>query len=269
MADDVLDPHLTARSSAAEVREAARVGRWHGPTAGLAYGYAQTNLVILPREYAYDFLLFCQRNPKPCPLLDVTDAGSWQTAIADGADLRTDTPRYRLYEAGQLTGEYRDLLGLWRDDLVSFLLGCSFTFEEALLAAQLPVRHVEEDVNVPMYITNRQCRPAGVFHGPLVVTMRPIPYHQVAQAVQITARFPGVHGAPVHVGNPAALGIADLARPDYGDPVTVYEGEAPVFWACGVTPQAVALESKPALMITHAPGHMFLTDLRTEQLSLS
>lgn len=253
----------------AEARAAIRRGEWRRPTAGLARGWAQANLVALPREYAYDFLLFCHRNPKPCPLLDVTDAGSAvPRLIAPGADLRTDIPLYRVYRDGRPAGEQTDIRDLWTDDMVGFLLGCSFTFEDALLAAGIPVRHIEEDVNVPMYVTSIPCRPAGIFRGPMVVSMRPIPHTQVTRAVQVTSRFPSVHGAPVHIGDPAQIGIADLAKPDYGHPVTIRPGEVPVFWACGVTPQAVTLEAKPRLMLSHAPGHMFISDLRGEELAV-
>lgn len=246
----------------AEVRAAVRSGEWAGPTAGLAPGFTQANLVVLPEADAFAFLRFCLRNPKPCPVLEVTDPGSPEPAeLAPGADLRTDVPRYRVWRDGELAGEPADVRDEWRDDLVAFLIGCSFTFERALLADGLPVRHVEQGVNVPMYRTNRPCHPAGRFSGPLVVSMRPMTPAQAIRATQITSRYPGVHGAPVHVGDPAALGIADLGAPDYGDPVEVREGELPVFWACGVTPQAVAVASRPELMITHAPGHMFVTDV--------
>lgn len=256
-------------STAGEARAAIRTGQWTGPTAGLAPGYTQANLVILPQADAFDFLRFCVRNPKPCPVLDVTDPGSPfpDPSWAATADLRTDVPRYRVYEHGELINEPTDLLQRWRDDLVTFLLGCSFTFERALIAAGVPVRHLECGCNVPMYRTTRPCRPAGRFHGPLVVTMRPIPSHLMARAVQVTSRYPSVHGAPVHIGDPAALGIEDMGRPDYGDAVPVEAGEVPVFWACGVTPQAVALESRVPLMITHAPGHMFITDRLDEELA--
>ncbi|MGH7360312.1 MAG: putative hydro-lyase [Candidatus Methylomirabilales bacterium] len=252
-----------------EVRERIRRGEWVRPTAGCAAGYVQANLVVLPRDLAYDFLLFTHRNPRPCPLLEVTDPGSPEPVrVAPGADLRTDLPKYRVYRHGVLAEEVTDLIPLWRDDLVAFLLGCSFTFEAALLKAEVPVRHLEEGRNVPMYITSIPCAPAGLFEGPLVVSMRPIPPEKVARAAGVTARFPAVHGAPVHVGTPEALGIRDLGRPDFGDPVTIRPGEVPVFWACGVTPQAVAMAVKPPLMITHAPGHMFVTDLRDEALAV-
>jgi uncharacterized protein YcsI (UPF0317 family) len=253
-----------------EVRQQIREGKWRRPTAGLAPGFVQTNLVILPRDLAFDFLLFAQRNPKPCPVIEVTDVGSPEPKVsAPGADLRTDVPRYRIYREGSLAGEVTDLLSVWHEDLVAFLLGCSFTFESALLMAGIPVRHIEEDRNVPMFISSIPCVPAGVFHGPLVVTMRPIPAKLVSRAVQITGRYPGVHGSPVHIGDPAHIGIRDLGKPDFGDAVTIRPGEVPVYWACGVTPQAVAMQAKPPLMLTHAPGYMFITDLRNEELAAS
>jgi uncharacterized protein YcsI (UPF0317 family) len=251
-----------------EARASMRAGEWTGVTAGLAPGYAQANLAILPRDLAYDFLLFCVRNPKPCPLLEVTDAGSPVPALAaPGADLRTDLPAYRVYRDGALVDEPRSIERYWSDDLVAFLLGCSFTFEHGLRAAGIPLRHLECGCNVAMYRTNVACRPAGIFRGPLVVSMRPIPAQFVALAVQISSRYPTMHGAPVHVGAPAALGIRDLDRPDYGDPVPLLAGDVPVFWACGVTPQAVAMQARPPLMITHAPGHMFLTDIPIASLA--
>jgi uncharacterized protein YcsI (UPF0317 family) len=247
----------------AELRARFRRGDDRGPTAGCAPGFVQGNLVVLPRDAAFDFLLFCQRNPRPCPLLEVVEAGSAEPRyLAPGADLRTDLPRYRVYRDGVLESEPTDITAWWRDDLVSFIIGCSFTFESALLEAGLPVRHIEQGTNVPMYVTSIPTSPAGMFHGPLVVSMRPFASSQVARAVQVTSRFPAVHGAPVHVGDPGAIGIADVSRPDMGDPVEIRGGELSVFWACGVTPQAVAMASRPPLMITHAPGHMFVTDRR-------
>lgn len=229
------------------------------PTSGWAAGYAQANLVALPRDLAYAFLLFAQRNPKPCPVLDVLDAGEVSGPMLAG-DVRTDIPLYRVFVDGELVAEVPDAREYWRDDLVSFLIGCSFTFEHPMRAAGVPLRHVEQGCNVPMYATSRACRPAGSLRGPLVVSMRPIPADRVADAVRITSRYPAVHGAPVHVGDPAALGITDLDRPDFGDPVTVRDGEIPVFWACGVTPQAAVMASRPPFAITHAPGHMLITD---------
>lgn len=238
------------------------------PTAGWSAGFTQANLIAVPSDWAYDVLLFAQRNPRPCPILDVTDVGMPHTELAPGADLRTDLPAYRVWRAGELAAEPTDVREFWRDDLITFLIGCSFTFEAALLAAGVPLRHVEEHRNVPMYVTNRKCRPAGRLRGPMVVTMRPVPADLVSTAVTVTAAMPGVHGAPVHVGDPASLGIPDLGRPDWGDAVSVYEGEIPVFWACGTTPQRAIMESRPPFAITHAPGHMFLTDLpdTTQQL---
>jgi uncharacterized protein YcsI (UPF0317 family) len=256
-----------SRMSGAEVRRRARAGELTGPTPGLALGYVQANLVVVSRELAFDFLLFCQRNPKPCPLLDVTEPGSPEPAfVAPGADVRTDLPRYRVYRRGELVEEPADLNEWWRPDSVAFLLGCSFTFESALLQAGVPVRHVEQGRNVPMYRTNIACLPAGAFRGPLVVSMRPLTPVQAVTATRVCARFPRAHGVPVHFGDPAAIGVRDLARPDFGDPVEVRPGEVPVFWACGVTPQAVATEARPPLLLTHKPGHMFVTDLRDTDL---
>lgn len=253
-----------------EVRQTIRSGEWTGQTAGLANGYVQTNLVILPRDEADDFRRFCELNPKPCPLLEMTAPGSpIPERLAPEADLRTDLPRYRVYEAGQLVDEPLDIGDYWRDDMVAFLLGCSYTFEHGLIEAGVPMRHIQHGCGVPMYRTNLPCQPAGRFHGPLVVSMRPVPESMVGLATEATGRFPEVHGAPVHAGDPAELGIADLDRPDWGDQPFFEEGDVPVFWACGVTPQAVALDSRPPLMITHAPGHMFITDLRIEQLDES
>ncbi len=250
------------------MRRLARSGQFTGPTPGFALGYVQANLVVVPRDLAYDFLLFCQRNPKPCPLLDVTEVGDVEPRlVAPGADVCFDVPRYRVYQNGELVEEPTDLRRWWRPDLVAFLIGCSFTFENALLQAGIPIRHVEQRCNVPMYRTNIACRSAGVFHGPLVVSMRPLsPAHAVA-ATRICARFPRAHGTPIHFGDSAAIGIKDISRPDFGDAVEIRPGETPVFWACGVTPQAVAMEARPPLLLTHKPGHMFVTDLRDTELA--
>ena len=251
-----------------EIRSDIRRGKLTGVTAGLGQGYVQANLAVLPRELAYDFLLFCQRNPRPCPLIEVTDAGSPEpVGVAPGADLRTDIARYRVYQDGALADEVTDARPYWRDDLVAFLLGCSFTFEWALLDAGIRLWHIEHGRNVAMWRTSIPCRPAGVFHGPMVVSMRPIPARDLSKAVTASARFPNAHGAPVHIGDPAAIGIADVTRPEWGDPQEFAPGDVPVFWACGVTPQAVALASKPSFMITHSPGHMFITDLPNSTLS--
>lgn len=246
--------------------EAARL-RYRGgavePTAGVAPGLTQSNLIALPRDWAYDFLLYAQRNPRSCPVLDVTDAGSHRSILAPEADLRTDLPLYRVWRDGQLAEETPDARAAFAEhpDLVAFLIGCSFTFEAPLAQAGIEVRHVADGTNVPMYLTSRPCRPAGRLRGNLVVSMRPIPAARVADAATITGRFPAVHGAPVHVGEPGELGIRDLARPDFGDPVRIEPGEIPVFWACGVTPQAAVMASGVPFAITHAPGHMFVTDV--------
>lgn len=255
--------------SGADVRRACRGGRWTAPTAGLAPGFAQANLVMLPQADAFDFLLFCLRNPKPCPVLEVTEPGDFvPRRFATDADLRTDVPRYRVWRNGALVGEPTDVCDVCQPDFVSFLIGCSFTFEAALLAAGIPVRHIEQGRNVPMFRTSRPCVAAGRFSGPLVVSMRPMTPEQAIQAVQITSRFPGVHGAPIHWGDPAAIGIADLERPDFGNAVEIRPGEIPVFWACGVTPQCALTAAKLPLAITHAPGCMFVTDVRDESLAI-
>ena len=250
-----------------DFRQLVREGGHTGPTAGICPGYAQANLVILPRELAYDFLLFAQRNPKSCPILEVSDTGSrYLKEIAPGADIAKDIPRYRIYEHGVMTGEYTDVSAFWHDDLVSFLIGCSFSFEGELMEADVSVRHIEEGRNVPMYITNIPCQPAGEFQGNMVVSMRPLPYDQIVKSVLVTGSMPKVHGAPVHIGDPAAIGIRDIHTPDFGDSVTIRPGEVPVFWPCGVTPQAVLMASKPAFAITHAPGHMLVTDVKNVNL---
>ena len=250
-----------------EVRRIIREGKWRRPTAGLCLGYAQANVTILPKQLASDFLLFARRNPKPCPVIEVLDAGNPEPCRSGpGADIRTDVPRYRVYRRGEVEDEPTDILDYWRDDFVTFLIGCSFTFEAGLLQASIPVRHIELRRNVPMYVTNLPCEPAGIFRGPMVVSMRPIPSVLVPLAVQVSGRYPAVHGAPVHVGSPEALGIEDIDRPDFGDPPEFRPGEIPVFWACGVTAQSAAMEAKPEIMITHSPGHMFLTDIPNEAL---
>lgn len=248
-------------------REEIRRGLHTGPTAGLAPGYTQGNLVILPQKYAFDFFLFCQRNPKPCPVLDVLEAGKTAPVLtAPTGDIRTDLPKYRIYRDGVLTEEVEEITDHWNDQLVSFLIGCSFTFENALIKEGIGVRHIEENRNVPMYITNIECKPAGVFTGPMVVSMRPVPRRQVEQAIKVTSQFPKVHGAPIHVGSPELIGIKDIHSPDFGDSVSIKSGEVPLFWACGVTPQAAVMRSKPEMVITHSPGHMFITDIKDEEL---
>lgn len=251
----------------AALREWIRRGEYAGPTSGLARGYVQANLVILPADWAEEFAEFCRANPKACPSLDQTQRGNPSPRrAARGADLRTDVPRYRVFLDGQpLPEEPTDVLDLWRDDLVGLLLGCSFTFEAALLHAGLRVRHIDQGRNVPMYRTNRPCRSAGRFAGPLVVSMRPFAPDEVERAARITSAYPRMHGGPVHAGDPAALGIDDLSRPDFGDPVTLHPGEVPVFWACGVTSQVALQAARPPLAITHSPGCMFIADWTDEE----
>ena len=256
-------PSDYAKYSPQEVRKMIRAGEWDRPTSGMCEGYVQANLVVLSKDLAYDFLVFAQRNPKPCPILDVTEPGQTEPKlIAPGADIARDIPRYRVWKNGELADEVTDVTKYWRDDLVGFLTGCSFSFEGALLQSGIEVRHISCGCNVPMYITNIQCQPSGRLSGPMVVSMRPIPASQVSRAVLCTGRFPAVHGAPVHIGDPEAIGIKDVNKPDFGDSVEIKPGELPVFWACGVTPQAVIMAAKPEFAITHAPGHMFIADLK-------
>jgi len=254
----------------AELRAAVRAGRYRLPTSGVAPDFVQANVAILPRDLAFDFLVFCQRNPKPCPVIEVLEAGQADARLsAPGSDIRTDVPRYRVYRDGALVDEPDTLHAWWRGDLVTFLLGCSFTFEHALVRNGIPLPYFGTCRNVSMFVTSIQTRPAGPFGGPMVVSMRWIPKDKVVRAVQATSRFPAVHGAPVHIGEPGQIGIADALKPDFGDPWPPQSpDDVPVFWACGVTPQAVAMASKPPLMITHAPGHMFVTDLRDEDLAV-
>jgi uncharacterized protein YcsI (UPF0317 family) len=257
-----------AGSSALAVRQACRSGTLSAHTSGLASAHVQGNLVILPREHAADFLRFCQANPKPCPLLGVSEAGDPALpALGDGIDIRTDLPRYRVWRNGELVDEPTDVRALWSDDMVSFVIGCSFTFEHALMAEGIVLRHVEQGRNVAMYRTSVATSPAGPFHGPMVVSMRPLRAADAIRAVQITSRFPGVHGAPVHIGDPALIGIRSIGDPDYGDAVEVMPDELPVFWACGVTPQAALAAAKLPFAITHAPGSMLVTDLLHHSLA--
>ncbi|AGX44057.1 putative hydro-lyase [Clostridium saccharobutylicum] len=251
----------------AEVRRLIREGEITGPTSGMCAGYAQANLVILPKDLAYDFLLFTQRNQKSCPILEVSDMGSRSLKyIANNVDIAKDIPKYRVYEDGILTGEYTSVEHLWRDNFVSFLIGCSFSFESELLEAGISIRHIEENCNVPMFKTNIECEPAGIFNGKMVVSMRPIPYDQIVKSVMVTGTMPKVHGAPIHIGDPSVIGISDVTKPDFGDSVQIKEGEVPVFWPCGVTPQSVVMNVKPKIVITHSPGHMLITDVKNVDL---
>lgn len=236
-------------------------------TSGMCSGYAQGNLCILPKKYAYDFLLFCQRNPKSCPLLEVTDTGERiLKTCALGSDIATDIPKYRVWQDGKMIAEPLNVKDFWRDDLVSFIIGCSFSFESLLMENGIDVRNISQNCNVPMYLTNIETQRAGIFGGKMVVSMRPIPYSQIVKAVTVTAAMPRVHGSPIHIGNPKAIGIKDLSKPDFGDAVKINDGEVPVFWCCGVTPQSVVMTSKPEFCITHSPGNMLITDLKNTDL---
>lgn len=260
---------MSTSLSPADLRQQIRQGEYAGNTSGFAPGFVQCNIVILPADWANDFLRFCQLNPKPCPLVATSNApGDPSIPPLGDIDIRSDVPSYRVFHDGRMTEELPDISGLWRDDLVSFALGCSFSFEEALLADGLEVRNVSQGVNVPMYRTGIDCTAAGPFSGKMVVSMRPFKAADAIRAVQICTRFPSVHGAPVHLGDPGLIGIEDLARPDYGDAVSLNEGELPVFWACGVTPQVALEAARPPFAITHSPGCMLVTDLRNSRLAV-
>ena len=252
-------PPLDGATTPAQARERFRAGLVR-PTSGIADGYAQANLVSIPQDHAYDVLLFAQRNPQALPLLGVFEAGEVNGPALDG-DVRTDVPQYVVYRDGVETDRPTDLLDVWRDDLVTFVIGCSFTFESALVAEGIRMAHQDAGVNVPMYRTTRRCASAGRLSSPLVVSMRPIPADRVADAVRITSRYPAVHGAPVHVGDPSLIGIEDLGQPDFGDAIDIPAGTVPVFWACGVTPQSIVMHSRPDLAICHSPGKMLITDV--------
>lgn len=254
-------------ASPQEARHLIRDGAYRAPTSGLCPGYAQANLIVLPKEQAYDFLLFAQRNPKPCPLLEVTEVGAREATIcAQDCDIATDFPRYRIYEHGELVAEVDDVVDYWRDDLVAFVIGCSFSFESELVEAGIEMRHNTMGRNVPMYLTGVDCTPAGSMSGKMVMSMRPVPYNQVVKATQISGAIPKVHGAPIHIGDPSAIGVRDIMHPEFGDPVDINEGEVPMFWACGVTPQSIVMNSKPPFAITHAPGCMLITDTKNIDL---
>lgn len=245
-----------------KAREEIRSGAYRGHTAGIGAGYIQGNVVILPSEYALDFFLFCQRNPKPCPLVGVSNVGDpMMNTLGDDIDIRNDVPLYNMYEDGELTGQMTDISGHWRSDFVAFVLGCSFTFEEALVAEGIRLRHIDKNTTVPMYKTSLQTRAAGPFQGPIVATMRPMLAAEAIRACTITSRYAHAHGDPIHIGDGAQIGITDLGKPDYGDPVQINKNEIPVFWACGVTPQAAIQAAKPSICITHAPGSMLITDI--------
>jgi len=258
-----------ALSTGRAARLAIRRNQHAGPTSGVAPGFVQANLAILPQALAQDFLQFCRLNPKPCPLIGVSAPGDPRVpALGEDLDIRTDLPRYRIWRNGALVEEPTDVLKWWRDDLVTFAIGCSFSFEEALLEAGIELRHMTCDCTVPMYRTSVETAAAGPFHGPLVVSMRPMKPADAIRAIQITTRFPSVHGAPVHIGKPELIGIKDLGRPDWGDAVPVHEDEIPVFWACGVTPQSVIMAVRPDFCITHYPGGMLVTDRRNTEFAI-
>ena len=260
---------ITAVEKSVRARAAIRSGQWTSHTSGLAEGHVQGNVVILPATLADDFLRYCQRNPKPCPVLAVSEPGvPLLPSLGLDIDIRTDLPRYRIWRDGVLTDQPCDISKLWRDDLVTFVIGCSFSFEEALLQAGIPLRHIAQNRNVAMYRSSIATVPAGVFSGPMVVSMRPLKAADAIRSIQITSRFPNVHGAPVHMGDPTQIGIFDLSAPDYGDAVDVLPDEVPVFWACGVTPQAAITQARPEFCITHAPGAMLITDLLNHQLAI-
>ena len=252
-----------------EVRRRIRTGRYHGHTGALAKGYVQANLAILPADYADEFARFCQRNPKPCPLLAMSEPGSPHLPeIAEDLDLRTDLPSYRVFRDGELDGDVRSIGDLWRDDFVAFALGCSFSFEEALIDAGLPIRHWKDGSMCPMYPTDIECAPAGRFHSKMVVSMRPFTPADAIKAVQITSRYPRVHGAPVHLGMPERIGIGNVDRAWQGDDPVIAPDEMPVFWACGVTPQVAVRSARPPIAITHTPAHMLVTDVRNASLAV-
>jgi uncharacterized protein YcsI (UPF0317 family) len=259
---------MSSTLSPQALRQNIRSGQHTGNTSGYAPGFVQCNIVILPADWANDFLRFCHLNPKPCPLIAVGEPGSPAIPPLGDIDIRSDVPSYRVFRDGEMTGEVPDIADLWRDDLVSFALGCSFSFEEALLADGLDVRNVSEGVNVPMYRTDIDCTSAGPFSGKMVVSMRPFKAADAIRAVQVCTRFPSVHGAPIHLGDPGLIGIDDVATPDYGDAVSIGENELPVFWACGVTPQVALEAARPPFAITHSPGCMLVTDLRNSQLAV-
>ena len=257
------------RADPRAVRRAARSGTFAGVTAGLAPGYVQGNVCILPRAFADDFRRYCERNPKPCPLIGESRPGDPRLpALGEDLDIRSDVPRFRVFRDGEPSGEVEDVGHLWSADLVAFVIGCSFSFEEALAEGGVPLRYVAEGKNVAMYMSNIATEPSGPFRGPMAVSMRPLSPENALRAIEITSRYPKAHGAPVHVGDPAEIGIADLDRPYAGDRIALEPGELPVFWACGITPQAAVLRAKPPLCITHVPGHMLVTDVRNSEWAL-
>ena len=257
-----------AREAARQARMDIRAGRWQSPTTGMAPGMVQGNLAILPADWSADFMQFCRLNNKPCPLIAVSAKGDPRVPeLGEDIDLRTDLPMYRVFRDGACVDEAPDITDLWSDDLVAFVLGCSYSFEDVLLQAGLPLRHHEDGTKVCVYRTTIETKPAGPFRGPMLVSMRPFTPANAIRAIQVTSRFPNVHGAPVHFGDPDAIGITDIDNPDYGGNPGIKEGEVPVFWACGVTPQAIMEFAKPPFSITHKAGHMLITDLLNAELA--
>jgi len=252
-----------------EVRRHIRTGDYRGHTGALAKGYVQANLAILPEAYADEFLRFCQRNPKPCPLLAMSEPGDPRLPeLAQDLDIRTDLSSYRVFRDGEYDGDVVSIEDLWRDDFVVFALGCSFSFEEPLVDAGLRLRHWEDGSVCPMFLTDIDCAPAGRFSGKMVVSMRPFTPADAIKAVQITSRYPRVHGAPVHLGMPELIGVEDIGRAWQGDDPRLAPDQMPVFWACGVTPQVAVRSARPPLAITHTPAHMLVTDRRNASLAV-
>ncbi len=256
--------------SPAAIRARCRSAEFSAQTSGLAPGHVQCNIVILPSDAASFFQTFCQRNPKPCPLLAMSPQPGNPSLpdLGHDIDIRSDIPQYRVWRDGELSTQPTDIGDLWQDDWVAFALGCSFSFEEALTDAGIEIRNMAEGVNVPMYRTNIPCAPSGPFRGNMVVSMRPMPAADAIRAIQVCSRFPSVHGAPVHIGEPAQIGISDLSKPDFGDAVSIYPNDLPVFWACGVTPQVALEAARLPVAITHEPGHMLVTDLKNSELAI-
>lgn len=250
---------------AATIRERIRSGDHQGTTSGISGDKVQANVVILPRKYAFDFLLFAMRNKKAVPIIEVLEDGRYESVYAKGSDVRTDVPKYNIYRYGELIETVDEVESYWQDDFVTFLIGCSFTFEQAIMDGGIDIKHIKEGKNVAMYKTDILAEPAGLFHGQAVVSMRPFKKEDIDDVIAITERFPDMHGGPVHVGEPGEIGIANMKDPDYGEAIDIADDEVPVFWACGVTPQNVALNAKPEIMITHLPGHMFITDINNEE----
>lgn len=245
-----------------KLRDVLRANRYTGHTVGLCSGSLQCNLVVLPNKFAADFQKFCARNPKACPLVAVSEPGQPFLPLVDAdVDLRWDVPSYHVYRNGQFEQTVSDIVSLWQDDHTAFAIGCSFSFERALRASGIPLRHHELHSNVPMYETTLQCVPSGVFSGPVVVSMRPVRSEDIPRVVRICEDYPHAHGTPFHIGDPAEIGIANLGTPDWGDATPIKEGEVPVFWGCGVTTQIALKAARPDCAITHVPGAMLILNI--------